>query len=179
MQIHASLINGVQLMDFDLFQDARGDFVKIFHVKDFLVNGIDLCAAELFYSRSKRNVIRGMHFQSPPDDHAKLVTVFSGRVLDVVLDIRRSSSTYGGCASFELSRERPQAVFIPRGCAHGFLSLTDDAGMIYMTTSVHESLSDQGIRWDSFGFEWPVMYPDLSERDKALPPLQLFNTPFE
>lgn len=160
------------------FQDYRGSFSKLFHKDLFREQGLAFELAEQLFSRSQRGVLRGMHFQIPPHDHAKLVSCLSGKILDVMLDLRRGSASYGQHLSVELTPAAEQHLFIPRGIAHGFLSLEDDSGVFYSTSKVHHRDSDAGVRWDSFGFNWPVAEPIVSERDAQHPPFATFDTPF-
>jgi dTDP-4-dehydrorhamnose 3,5-epimerase len=159
-------------------RDHRGFFVKTFHDLTFARQGVQFTLKEEFYSVSTRDVLRGMHFQIPPHDHAKMVTCFRGRVLDVLLDLRRSHPTYGKTWSTELSEDNHAVLYIPSGVAHGFLVLSEEALVHYKTSSVHQPASDKGIRWDSFGHAWPVKDPILSERDKKFPGLAEFQSPF-
>ena len=99
-------------------------------------------------------------------------------LVDVVLDLRKRSGCYGRWITRSLSSENRDMIFIPPGCAHGFLALTDDATMVYQTNTVHAPASDAGVRWNSFGFDWSVPAPRLSERDRALPSLAEFTSPF-
>lgn len=120
-----------------------------------------------------------MHFQTPPADHAKYVCCLVGAVRDVILDLRKDSPTYGQHYAVELSSENRLGFYIPTGFAHGFLSLTDGALMLYKTTTVHTPASDAGLRWDSFGYDWGVTNPIVSARDSAFPALADFKTPFD
>ncbi len=169
---------GVLLLKPRVFNDARGSFVKTFHEGIFRDFGLDFAVREEFFSTSHRGVIRGMHFQTPPADHAKLVYCLVGSVLDVVLDLRRDSSTFGRFHSQELSEENRFSLLIPSGFAHGFLALSEGATMVYKTTSVHAPECDAGIRWDGFGFTWPVSDPVVSGRDATFPSLAEFASPF-
>lgn len=152
--------------------------MKTYHEGAFNELGIAFRPVEEFFSTSKKNVIRGMHFQLPPDDHAKLVYCIRGSVMDVLVDLRKNSPTYGQTASAVLSLENHHQYYIPSGVAHGFAALEDDSVMVYKTTTVHSPESDAGIRWDSFGFDWRVSNPIISDRDKAFPALMAFNSPF-
>ena len=154
-----------------LFTDARGGFVKTFHRNVFSGFGVAPDWAEEFYSTSAKGVIRGMHFHNPPADHAKYVVCLSGAVRDVIVDLRRASTTYGHHFSAELSAENRLGFYIPSGFAHGFLSLTENSLMLYKTTTVHTPSCDAGIRWDSFGYDWRVSNPIISARDASLPAL--------
>lgn len=169
---------GVRLLEPRLFGDRRGAFVKTIHEPAWREAGISFEMREEYYSVSHRGVLRGMHFQTPPEDHAKLVYCPVGRVLDVLLDLRRGSPTFGQCAAQELSAENRLILVIPTGIAHGFLSLEERSMMIYKTTTVHSPAHDAGIRWDSFGFDWGREIPVVSERDAAFPALAGFSSPF-
>lgn len=159
-------------------QDERGTFVKTFHSERFSVLGLPTEWREEYYSRSRKGVIRGMHFQTPPHDHEKLVYCMLGQVLDVILDLRLNSATYGRHIAVELDAARGQGLMIPKGMAHGFLSLTEDALMAYKVTSVYAPENDAGIRWDSFGCDWGIDHPILSTRDCAHPKYLDFDSPF-
>lgn len=169
---------GTYLVKPNIFEDERGSFVKTFQAKDFAELGFQFQLAEEFYSISRGNVIRGMHFQLPPHDHEKLVYCIQGRVLDVLLDLRRGSSTFGRFASAELSADNHCQFLIPRGVAHGFLSMCEDSVMIYKTSTVHAPSHDSGILWNSFGFDWGVVSPIVSTRDARLSALSDFASPF-
>jgi len=157
---------GVHLLQPKVFEDARGDFVKTYHDGAFRDLGLDFRPVEEFYSTSRKNVIRGMHFQLPPYDHAKLVYCIKGRVMDVLLDLRTTSPTYRKFASAELSRANHHQFFIPSGVAHGFLALEEDSVMVYKTSTVHAPTHDSGVRWDSFGYDWNCDAPVISDRDR-------------
>lgn len=167
------------LFELDLFhaKDERGSFTKTFQAEEFDQLGLDSEFRESFFSINKKGVVRGMHFQNPPHDHSKLVYCTQGVILDVIVDIRKESQSYGKFASIEISAEKHNAVYIPKGMAHGFCCLTD-ATMVYLTSTVHNPDSDKGIRFDSFNFEWPVNQVIMSDRDKLFPSLQEFNSPF-
>ena len=158
--------------------DSRGVFVKTFSEQVFRNLGISFEPREEFYSTSHKNVIRGMHFQIPPHDHEKLIYCSRGGFLDVLVDLRIGSPTFQKIFKIELSGENPIFLFLPRGIAHGFLSLKDESSMTYLTSVVHHPESDRGIRWDSISFPWPVRDSIVSDRDKALPKLDDFVSPF-
>ena len=160
------------------FDDSRGVFFKTFHEGLFIENGIAFTLREEFFSISHKNVLRGMHFQVPPCAHAKIITCLSGRVLDVVLDLRKAEPTYGKSFSVELSGGSRKVVFIPEGFAHGFLSLEDNSLLHYKTNAVYCPQNDQGIHWDKFGFKWPIVNPVVSARDSGFEGLESFPNPF-
>ena len=178
--VHPTGLAGLVVLEPRVFTDLRGTFVKTFHATAFRELGLDFVPREEYFSTSHKNVVRGMHFQVPPADHAKLVYCVTGAVLDVVLDLRRNSPTCGGTFAGELSETNRRSLFIPTGFAHGFLALTDHALMVYKTSTVHDPACDRGIHWQSFGFAWPLggAAPILSPRDEALPPLAEFKSPF-
>lgn len=119
-----------------------------------------------------------MHFQLPPYEHTKLVYLNSGKILDVVLDIRKTSKTFGQHFSIQMNIENPTLIYIPVGCAHGFLSLEDNSMVSYLQTSVYNKDFDTGILWNSFGMEWKTENPIVSDRDNSFIKLGTFNTPF-
>lgn len=172
-------LNGVFIIEHDVHKDSRGAFVKTFHKEEFSKMGLEWDFRESYYTRSKEDVIRGMHFQVPPYDHAKLVTIIHGTVVDVILDLRTSSPTVGRHIAVELSRENRKSIYIPRGCAHGFSVLSESAIVYYMVTSEYAPDYDRGIRFDSFGYDWKVGQPIVSERDLQFPPLGEFKDFFE
>lgn len=161
-----------------VMEDARGRFVKVFHEDAFRALGLETHFAEEYYSVSHRGVVRGMHFQLPPADHAKVVYCVQGEVFDVVLDLRVGSPTYGQTASFHLSAEQGNYVYIPRGMAHGFCATSETATLVYKVTSVYTPASDTGIRWDSIGVSWPADAPLVSDRDAGLISFADFVSPF-
>ena len=174
----ATQLPGVMILQPRVFADARGSFVKTYHEDTFRELGIAFTPREEFFSVSARNVVRGMHFQRPPAAHDKLVYCLAGAVLDVVVDLRKGSAARGQVLSRELSEANRQMLFIPVGCAHGFLALTEGAVMVYQTSTTHAPALDAGIRYDSIGFAWPVEQPILSDRDRRFPSLAEFESPF-
>lgn len=178
-QFTDTAIEGLKLITLAPICDERGWFLKTFHAPTFAAAGLEAEFPESFVSLSKRNVIRGMHFQTPPHDHAKIVRCITGQVLDVALDIRKNSATYGQHVTFALDGANPQAVYMPRGIAHGFLTLSDEAALEYRTSTVHHPASDSGIRWDSFSCDWPLEgAPIISARDLSFARLADFESPF-
>lgn len=160
-------------------QDDRGYFVKIFHVGFFEEHGFATYFKEQYFSMSKKGTLRGMHFQTPPLDHDKLVYCISGRVMDVVVDLRKSSSTYGMAIKIDLSESRSNAIYIPRGMAHGFYVLSPQAVLVYNVTTTYSQDHDRGIHWKSIQIDWPDLNPVVSERDASHQPLNEFITPFD
>jgi len=178
MEIIPTEFSGLFLVRPRIFQDDRGAFVKTFHGPTFLAAGLKFEPQEEFFSTSHRNVVRGMHFQLPPHTQARLVYCVTGRILDVVVDLRKQSPTFGRVFSRELNAVSREMIFIPEGFGHGFLSLEDGAVTCYVAGRPHSPPHDTGVRWDSIGFSWPVKDPVISERDKKFPVLAEFQSPF-
>lgn len=178
MTIQPCPIPGLHLLQLRLLPDARGSFTKVFHQPTLLSAGLQFELQESYFSVSQQGVLRGMHFQVPPHQHSKIVYCAQGRILDVVLDLRRHSPTYGQHFSIELNAAEPQALYIPEGLAHGFLSLEAQTITCYLQSSVYAPSHDAGIRYDSFGMKWPVSNPLLSERDAQFLRFDVFESPF-
>lgn len=178
MKLISEPLPGVKVLEPFIHRDPRGDFVKPFHEGQLAEHGISMELKEEFFSTSTTNVIRGFHFQKPQHAHAKLIYCINGRVLDVVLDIRKDSSTYGHCASVELSCDNHYVIYIPIGFAHAFASLVDDSCLVYKTDTVYAPDADAGILWDSVDFVWPFDRPTLSPRDREFPKIEEFSSPF-
>ena len=161
-----------------ILSDPRGRFVKTLHRDQFADLGLRSDFAEEYYSLSGPGVLRGLHFQVPPEEHVKLVYCIQGEVWDVVLDLRKGSPTYLQHAVFELSAKQGNMVYIPAGCAHGFCVPKGEAVLVYKVTSVYSPQHDHGVLWNSAGIPWPLANPQLSERDGLFPPLAEFDSPF-
>jgi dTDP-4-dehydrorhamnose 3,5-epimerase len=162
---------GVFVLDCPYFPDHRGDFTKLFHADALLDQDIAFTPAESFLTRSKKDVLRGMHFQVSEAAHDKLVTCIKGRVLDVVVDVRPESPYFNQPYATQLTRESKKVLLIGKGYAHGFLSLDDDSWLLYITSTVHNPSLDKGVLWSSINFNWPISKPILSSRDLRHPPI--------
>ena len=178
IEIAPGKIEGVRIMRPTERCDQRGRFVKILQEDVFSKHGIPTAYAEQYYSVSENNVLRGLHFQTPPHDHHKLVTCIEGDVFDVIVDLRKGSLTYGQHQSFALNGANGDSVFVPSGCAHGFYVRSKSATMFYNVTTLYVASHDTGIRWDSAGVSWPSARPVVSDRDRLFPALAEFDTPF-
>ena len=159
--------------------DERGAFFKIYHELKFKEWGLETQFRETYYTASKQNVLRGLHFQVPPMQHVKLVACIAGSVVDVVLDIRRGSPTYGEHEMFEMDSERGDMIYVPRGFAHGFYVKSQSALMLYMVSEVHAPTCDAGILWNSARITWPCTSPIVSSRDSTFSAFTEFVTPFD
>jgi len=168
MKIIETNIKGVFEIENSIFKDQRGLLVKTFHKDNFKQKGLVSNFEESFYSVSKKNVIRGMHYQKPPHDHAKLVYVIDGEIIDVALDIRKFSPTKGKYYHTKLSSINNKSIYMDKGIAHGFMSISQSATVVYLTSTVHSKDFEDGYKWDSFGYDWDeIKDPILSERDKS------------
>lgn len=169
MDIKECTIPGLFLIEPKVFVDARGFFYESFNQQIFREKtGVDLTFCQDNESYSKKNVLRGLHFQLPPFAQGKLVRVVAGRVLDVALDIRRSSPTYGKYETFELSSENKKQLWIPPGFAHGFVALEENTIFNYKCTNYYSPVSERTIQWNDtdLAIDWKVENPIISEKDQ-------------
>ena len=178
MKIIKSFIEGLYILQSDIFRDNRGKFIKIYSEKLFENFGLNIEIKESYYSISQKNAIRGMHFQRLPYDHIKLLFVTNGSILDVIIDIRKNSSTFGKYFSINIKANDGKILVIPKGLAHGFKSLEDNTIVHYMQTSCYAKDYDDGIRYDSFGFDWNCENPLLSDRDLNFKKFLDYESPF-
>lgn len=162
-----------------VLQDQRGKFIKTFHEGWLKEQGLATHFAEEYYSVSGKGVLRGLHFQTPPYEHVKLVYCVVGRVLDALVDLRVGSPTFGRHLLLELDAERANCLYVAAGVAHGFYTVSEQALMVYKVTTVYAPECDTGIRWDSVGIDWTDQQPILSERDSQLVPFDAFSSPFK
>lgn len=163
--------------------DERGWFAETFNEAGLRALGIDCRFVQDNQSYSQRaGTLRGMHFQAPPFEQAKLISVLRGRILDVAVDVRRGSPTFGQHVSAELSADTGRQLYIPAGFAHGFLTLENDVVVNYKVSAFYALAYESGIRWDDpdVGVAWPIDSGDviLSDKDRRLPLLKNFDSPF-
>ena len=164
-------------------RDDRGWFSETFRENRLRELGIGCRFVQENQSFSKRaGTLRGLHFQLPPSAQAKLITVAQGRVLDVIVDVRNGSPTYGKHVSVELSSESGHQLYVPIGFAHGFITLEDDVIVVYKVSDYYAPACDKGIRWNDpdIAFPWPVREDEIviSDKDRNLPLLKEFVSPF-
>jgi dTDP-4-dehydrorhamnose 3,5-epimerase len=175
-------IEGLVIIEPTVFEDDRGYFSESYNKKKFEKAIGNISFVQDNESKSSRGVLRGLHFQKPPYAQAKLVRCIKGRVLDIAVDIRDGSDTYGQHVSVELSGENKKQVFIPRGFAHGFLVLSNTAIISYKVDNSYAPTHDVGIRWDDslLNIQWGVSESEVlvSEKDAKLPFFSEFETPF-
>jgi dTDP-4-dehydrorhamnose 3,5-epimerase len=170
MEIISTDFNDLYVLQFDVFTDNRGEFVKTIHKDTFIASNLNYQFQESFFSISHKNVFRGMHYQLPPNDHVKLVTVIKGRIIDVALDLRSNSPQFGRYFTIELSESNRKGLYLGSGFAHGFLSLENDTIVEYHTSTVQNKDSEAGVRWDSFGLTLSTNQPIISNRDESFLP---------
>ena len=164
-------IEGLMIVEPDVFADSRGLFFESFSEREFVKNNITLPFVQDNQSHSSRDVLRGLHFQRPPFEQGKLVRVVSGAVWDVAVDLRPGSPTFGSYFADELSAKNRRMLWIPPGFAHGFLTLEEDTVFIYKCTGYYHKESEAGVRYDdpTLRIPWNVSNPLVSDKDKALP----------
>ena len=163
-----------------VFTDDRGYFFESYNHDKFLASALDLNFIQDNESRSMKGVLRGLHFQQHPSAQGKLVRVMRGAVLDVAVDIRRKSPTYGKWVSIVLTGDNKYMYWIPEGFAHGFLTLEDDTVFFYKCTNVYNKASEGSIRWNDpdLNINWGTENPILSDKDKIAPLFKDLNTSF-
>ena len=182
MEVIKTLIEGVVIIEPRLFKDDRGYFFESFNQREFEEKVCKTTFVQDNESKSSYGVIRGLHFQEPPFAQSKLVRVVKGAALDVAVDIRRGSPTYGEHVAVELTEKNHRQLFIPRGFAHGFAVLSDVAIFQYKCDNFYAPQADGGIsiKDDSLGIDWiiPIQNAVLSEKDTKHPLLKDFTSPF-
>lgn len=176
-------IPGVLIIEPKVFGDDRGYFMESFNAREFAEKtGIDVTFVQDNESKSRFGVLRGLHFQLPPYTQSKLVRVVKGKVLDVAVDIRKGSPTYGKYVTCEMTEENKRQFFVPKGFAHGFCVLSDEAVFQYKCDDFYHPEAEGAIAWDGpdIAIQWPVEVEKviLSEKDKHHPYLKDFDSPF-
>jgi len=163
---------GAYLIDAEASEDERGSFFRSFCKREFEAHGLPGTFVQCSISRNrKRGTLRGMHFQSDPKPEGRLVRCIRGGVYDVIVDLRRKSSTFCRWFGAELSESNRRALYVPPGFAHGFQTLTDDSDLLYQMTEFYEKDLAAGVRWNdpAFGISWPLEVTAMSERDRGFP----------
>jgi len=180
MQFIETEIEGLLIIKPKIFEDERGHFFESYNKEVFKKNGLTVEFVQDNQSLSQKNVLRGLHFQAPPFAQGKLIRVIKGSVLDVAVDIRKKSSTYGKHMVVELSEYNKTMLYIPPGFAHGFLTLEDNTIFSYKCTNNYNKESEGSILWcdKDLKIDWGISSPILSEKDKVSPLFNSFNSPF-
>ncbi len=170
MGFEATEIPGVVLVEPTIHRDQRGFFLETYSEPRYRENGIPERFVQDNHSRSSRHILRGLHAQSP-NPQGKLVRCVEGAVWDVAVDVRVGSPSFGRWVGFELSADNFRQLYVPPGCLHGFVVLSDTAQFEYKCTALYDSTADFGVRWDDpeLAIEWPVESPVVSDKDRAAP----------
>ena len=173
MKIENTNIEKIKIITPDVFEDSRGYFFESFNSNAYLDEGLPSEFVQDNEVRSKKNVLRGLHYQLDKPQ-GKLVRVVYGNILDVAVDIRIGSPTFGQYKMVELSAENKKIFFVPEGFAHGYLVTSQESIVLYKCTNIYKAKDEYGIRWDdaTIGVEWGNSNPILSERDGNLPALK-------
>ncbi|HDY87998.1 MAG TPA: dTDP-4-dehydrorhamnose 3,5-epimerase [bacterium] len=174
-------LKGAYEIQFAPHLDERGFFMRTFDIELFEEVGLDCNWVQENHSKSlRKGIIRGLHFQHPPFSEAKLVRCIRGTILDVFVDIRQGSPTYGQWDAIELSEDNKKAIFVPRGFAHGFCTLTEMSDIVYKVDNVYSSSHEGGLIWNDpdIGIDWPVKTPILSHKDQKNMSLDYFTKQF-
>jgi dTDP-4-dehydrorhamnose 3,5-epimerase len=177
VRFRESPLPGVWAIELDLLADERGWFARVFDAREFRARGLEAHVAQCSLSfNSRRDTLRGMHYQAGPHGESKLVRCARGAIFDVVLDLRPRSATYCRWYGIELSAENRRALYIPAGLAHGFQTLRDDCEVHYQMDREYTPAAARGVRWDDPGFaiRWPAAAGGrtISERDRSYPDFQ-------
>ncbi len=174
-------IPGLILIEPPIFEDGRGFFLESYEYSDFAAAGIHDQFIQDNHSKSDGTIMRGLHFQLPPSAQAKLIRCTRGEVLDVAVDIRRGSPSYGKALTVVLSEENKKILYVPVGFAHGFLTLSETAEILYKVTALYSPKDERGLIWNDrdLKIHWPDLKPKLSLKDEKWPRLKDLQSPFE
>ena len=172
MQYEPAGLDGTWVLHLDQQQDERGFFARLWCADEFERRGLNpaLVQCSLSYNR-RAGTLRGMHYQAAPAQEAKVVRCISGAIHDVLIDLRSESSTYGKWVARELTADNRLSFYVPEGVAHGFVTLSDDAEVLYLISTAYAPALARGVRWDdpAFNVEWPRRPTIISERDRNYP----------
>jgi len=168
MTVYETGLEGLKLLVPKVFEDERGYFLEAYNKNVFYELGIKEAFVQDNLSKSEKDVLRGLHFQNPPYEQGKLVSVICGAVLDVAVDIRKNSFTYGKYYAAELSEKNKNIMWIPPGFAHGFLTLENNTVFSYKCTGVYNKSAEDSLLWNDpdLNINWGISNPKLSEKDE-------------
>jgi len=181
MKVEKTPINGLLIVEPRVFEDERGYFFEAWNRHIFAKNGLDLDFVQDNQSCSVKDVVRGLHFQVPPYEQGKLIRVICGSVIDVAVDIRKNSPTYGRYYKIIITASEKKMFWIPPGFAHGFRTLEDNTIFMYKCTKPYNKESERTIKWNDpqIKIDWGISDPIISLKDKNAPLLKYFESPFE
>lgn len=167
-------IPDVLLITPNIFEDERGFFMETYKLSEFKKLGVEYNFVQENFAKSKKNVLRGLHYQLEPKSQGKLVRCVRGKVWDVAVDIRKGSPWYGKWVKVEMSEENKNILWVPRGFAHGYVSVEEDSEILYLTTEEYAPQFERGILWNdpTLKIDWGVDSPIVSQKDGKLPLLE-------
>jgi len=172
IEFTAAGLPGAYLVDLAPVRDVRGFFARSYSPEEFAARGLGPPLSQCSVSYNARKAtLRGMHYQIAPHEEHKLVRCTAGAIFDVIIDLRPASSHFRRWFGAELTAQNRRALFIPPGCAHGFITLSDDSEVLYMISTPHSAAHGRGVRWDdpAFGIEWPLQPGIIAARDAQYP----------
>jgi dTDP-4-dehydrorhamnose 3,5-epimerase len=165
-------VDGALVLKPERIEDERGFFARTFSIEEFAERGLDpqVVQRSVSYNR-RRGTLRGMHFQLAPHQETKVVSCIRGQIYDVIIDLRPSSPSHRRWTAATLTDANGHSLYIPKGCAHGFITLTDDVVVDYQISHAYHPASAGGVRWDdpAFGVEWPIAPTIINDRDRTYP----------
>lgn len=172
MRFGKTPLRGARLIELDRVEDERGFFARCFCEREFQAEGLESRFVQMNNSMSsKKGTLRGMHYQLPPSSEVKLVRCIRGALWDAIVDLRPDSSTFLKWFAAELSAENRLMMYVPRGFAHGMLTLTEDAEALYLMSNFYDPGAERGLRWDdpAVGIQWPEALAEISPKDAKWP----------
>lgn len=172
MIFHKTPLDGARVIELEKRGDDRGFFARFFCEKEFAAEGLETHFVQINNSlSSKKGTLRGLHYQLPPSSEVKIVRAIRGALFDVIVDLRAGSPTFGKWFGAELSAENRMMMYVPRGFAHAFITLTDDTEALYLVSDFYAPECERGVRYNdpAIGIEWPLEPAEISEKDKAWP----------
>jgi dTDP-4-dehydrorhamnose 3,5-epimerase len=172
MQYEPTTVDGAFVVSLEPRGDERGFFARIFCAEEFAGRGLESCFVQINNSVSTHaRTLRGLHYQIAPAGEAKLVRCIAGRAFDVVVDMRSGSRSFGRWAGAELTAENRRMMYVPKGCAHGFLTLADNTEMLYLASAPYAGAYERVLRWNDpvIGIDWPAIPTVLSDKDRDAP----------
>jgi len=180
MEVENTHIDGLRIVKPRVFNDERGYFFEAYNEEKFKANALNTKFVQDNVSKSSKGVLRGLHFQNPPFAQGKLVSVLRGAVLDVAVDIRKNSPTYGQYYKIELSETNKLQFYIPEGFAHGFLTLEDNTIFSYKCTNIYNKDSEESLFWNdsNLGIDWGINNPLVSDKDQLALSFDQFESKF-
>jgi len=172
LQFKETKLSGAYIIDLDTLEDERGFFARAFCQKEFEENGLRSNIAQCNLSfNHKKGTLRGMHYQVKPYEEVKMVRCTQGKILDVIIDLRKDSATYKKWIGVELTAENNRMLYVPEGFAHGYQTLEDNSVVYYQVTEFYQPGSERGIRWNdpAFNIDWPLEISFISDKDNSHP----------